>query len=55
MENFELAIEYHLKALTMRQNLFSGDYEDISESYSNLAFIYELLGDQNKSEEYLQK
>ena len=49
------ALEYHLKALEMRQKLYDYDHPYIARSLNNVGLIFGKLNDKNKALEYKLK
>ncbi len=49
------ALEYKLKALTIRERVLSEDHPDLATSYNNVGYTYGALGDHQKALEYQQK
>jgi len=55
MGNYPKALEYHLKALAIREKILSKQHPDTAESYNNIGRIYGGMGNYPEALKYLRK
>lgn len=53
--NFQLSLEYHQKALEIRNKIFPPDHDEILAALSNIGLTYTYLGEYHKSYEFIAK
>jgi len=55
MGDYPKALEYHQKALAIREKVLGVNHPDIAQSYNNIGTLYYLMEDLNKAQEYVSK
>jgi tetratricopeptide (TPR) repeat protein len=53
--DYPKALEFHLKALNIREKVLGKEHPDIAMSYNNIGSVFFFQGDYPKALEYLQK
>ena len=54
-EDYDKAMEYHLKALEIRETMLGMEHPDTATSYNNIGLVYHNQGDYPKALEYYTK
>ena len=52
---YNIALEYHSKALAIREMIFGMEHSDTAQSYNNIGLVYFIQGDYIKALEYYSK
>ena len=52
---YDKALEYHNRALAIREKVFGTEHPDVAQSYNNIGLIYDSQGNYEKSLEYYNK